>query len=126
MKVVKCASQRQVRLSQQTAAGKRASDTAVEEAGDTGSGEADWLLVLEDDVQLRGEFVALFRTRVQALAAAGHQWDFICVGSRQALDGGGKEGASESERERKGGGGLGGRKRGLGVSVRRVQFCVDD
>ena len=109
MKVVKCASQRQVRLSQQTAAGKRASDTAVEEAGDTGSGEADWLLVLEDDVQLRGEFVALFRTRVQALEAKGHQWDFICVGSRQALDGGGKRG-SEREREREEGGRGVGRK----------------
>ena len=47
---------------------------------------AEWVLVLEDDVELREGFLPLMRARLGALISAGQQWDFICVGSRQVLD----------------------------------------
>ena len=51
-----------------------------------GEGGAEWVLVLEDDVELRDGFAAALRQRLQALRDRGLEWDFICVGSRQALD----------------------------------------
>ena len=51
-----------------------------------GEGGAEWVLVLEDDVELREGFAATLRQRLQSLRDRGLEWDFICVGSRQALD----------------------------------------
>jgi hypothetical protein len=54
--------------------------------GGRGRGGMEWVLVLEDDVELREGFAGLMRGRLASLESAGRDWDFICVGSRQALD----------------------------------------
>jgi len=56
------------------------------EAGNSSGAAAEWVLVLEDDVELREGFLPLMQARLNALSSAGRQWDFMCIGSRQSMD----------------------------------------
>jgi GT2 family glycosyltransferase len=53
----------------------------VRGGGHGGRRVAEWVLVLEDDVELRHNFVALMLQRLETLKSIGQEWDFICVGS---------------------------------------------
>ena len=89
MKLVKCAAKHKhgALSHQQQGGGGSGGEGAAENEGavQMAPETAEWLLVLEDDVEFRHDFAALLRRGMHALAQSGREWDFMCVGSRQAL-----------------------------------------